>query len=130
MQFLTGFLLTLPFQARFATLSRSQSVLYLTTLGLAVAAAGFLIAPVSLHRVLFRRRARPVTVAVGDRLARVGLVLLGASIVGVCCLVFDVVEGSVAGAVAGTISLLLLTALWLLLPLRLRDRLEQPGPKR
>src|ERR1700753_3199988 len=57
-QLLTGFLLTLPFQARFAGLGEFQQDVYLVTVGSAVAATGFLIAPVTIHRVLFRRHAR------------------------------------------------------------------------
>ena len=57
-QLLTGFLLTLPFQARFEQLSGYERTIYLVTVTLSVAATGFLIAPVSLHRILFRRHAR------------------------------------------------------------------------
>ena len=49
-QLLTGFLLTLPFQARFEQLSAYERAVYLITVALSVAATGFLIAPVSLHR--------------------------------------------------------------------------------
>ena len=56
-QLLTGFLLTLPFQSRFEHLTQFQQVVYLITLSAAVISTGFLIiiAPVSLHRFLFRR---------------------------------------------------------------------------
>ena len=85
-QLLTGFLLTLPFQARFEQLSVYERMIYLITVALSVAATGFLIAPVSLHRILFRRHARQLMVTVSHRLAIIGLVLLGAAIVGVVLL--------------------------------------------
>jgi hypothetical protein len=46
-QILTGFLLTLPFQQRFALLDDTQQAVYLTTVGFAVLATGLLVAPVS-----------------------------------------------------------------------------------
>src|SRR3978361_1930941 len=67
-QLLTGFLLTLPFQARFIALSAFEQNVYLATVGLAIAATGFLIAPVLIHRVLFRRHARKILVTAAHRL--------------------------------------------------------------
>ena len=100
-QLLTGFLLTLPFQARFATLNSFQQNIYLITVILAVCSTAFLIAPVSLHRLLFRRHARARMVEVAHRLALTGMALLAASLVGVVLLIFDVVRGRTAGLVAG-----------------------------
>ena len=111
-QLLTGFLLTLPFQARFEQLSGYERTIYLITVALSVAATGFLIAPVSLHRILFRRHARELMVTVSHRLAIVGLVLLGAAIVGVVLLIFDVVAGTATGIVAAAAALVLLVSLW------------------
>src|SRR5581483_2525621 len=73
-QLLTGFLLTLPFQNRFSQLSSGKQDIYLVTVVAAVAATCFLIAPVALHRTLFRQHARRVTVAAAHRLAVAGLV--------------------------------------------------------
>src|SRR3954468_4193170 len=81
-QLLTGFLLTLPFQSRFEQLSELQQAIYLATVSFSVASTGFLIAPVSLHRILFRQHARHVMVAISHRLALIGLGLLGVAIVG------------------------------------------------
>jgi hypothetical protein len=115
-QLLTGFLLTLPFQARFGQLSGYEQTIYLITVALAVAATGFLIAPVSLHRTLFRRHARELMVTVSHRLALVGLTLLGAAIVGVVLLIFDVVAGTAIGLVAAVAAFVLLVSLWICLP--------------
>jgi hypothetical protein len=115
-QLLTGFLLTLPFQARFEQLSTYERSIYLITVALSVAATGFLIAPVSLHRILFRRHARERMVTVSHRLAIVGLFLLGAAVVGVMLLIFDVVAGIVTGIVAAAAALILLVSLWAGLP--------------
>jgi Family of unknown function (DUF6328) len=124
-QLLTGFLLILPFQSRFDQLSTAQQTIYLVTLGASVISTGFLIAPVSLHRFLFRRHARRVTVDVAHRLSQIGLLMLAVAMIGVVLLIFDVVAGPTAGWIAATLTLLMLAALWVALPLILRRR-EKP----
>ncbi|TKV57884.1 sodium:proton antiporter [Nakamurella flava] len=126
-QLLTGILLTLPFQPRFVQLSTFQQSVYLVTLVCAVLSGGLLIAPVALHRVLFRRRARRVTVQVAHRLALVGLGLLAVALVGIVLLIFDVVLGRAAAVVAAVVIALVLLGLWLLLPLRLLEKAERGG---
>ena len=124
-QLLTGFLLTLPFQQQFAKLSDRDRTVYLCTVAAAVASTCFLIAPVALHRMLFRQHARGVTVAVAHRLAVTGLALFAAAMVGVVLLIFDVVASRAAGVIGAVAVLVLVTSLWLLLPLHLRR--SDPG---
>jgi len=125
-QLLTGLLLTVPFQARFGELVTHQRILYLVATGLAVLATGLLIAPVMLHRVLFRRRGMGVLVEAGQRFAVAGLATLGLSVTAVVALITEVVLGTAAGVVAGILALLVLTGLWVVVPLRLRRRLASP----
>lgn len=66
-QILTGFLLTVPFQQRFEELTGTQREIYLVLVVLAAITTGLMVAPVSLHRMLFRRRAKASLVAVADR---------------------------------------------------------------
>jgi hypothetical protein len=54
-QILTGFLLTVPFSARFEDLSSTTRTAYLITVSLAILSAVLLIAPVAFHRVLYGR---------------------------------------------------------------------------
>src|SRR6478752_8344398 len=54
-QVLTGFLLTLPFQARFTHLDAVQQATYLTAVVLGVVSIALLIAPLSSHRLLFHQ---------------------------------------------------------------------------
>lgn len=75
-QLLTGFLLTLPFQTRFTDVEDLQRNAYLTTVACAIAATGFLIAPASLHRLVFRRHLRRRMVTVAHYLALIGMALL------------------------------------------------------
>ena len=119
-QLLTGFLLTLPFQARFGQLGSFQQNTYLTTVALAVAATGFLIAPVAVHRALFRRHGRRVMVAAAHRLALIGTFLLGLAIIGVVLLLFDVLRGRTVGLVAAALVTALLALLWIALPWAMR----------
>jgi hypothetical protein len=121
-QLLTGLLLTVPFQLRFDDLTGSQRVLYLVTLSLSAAATGMLIAPVAMHRVLFRQHARAELVGAGQRFAIAGLALLGLAVTGVIVLIFDVVAGTTAAIVAGAVCLVVFGLLWAAIPLILRAR--------
>jgi hypothetical protein len=124
-QLLTGFLLTLPFQSRFAQLHQFEQNTYLTTVGLAIASTGFLISPVLIHRILFRRHGRKTMVTAAHRLALVGTVLLGAAVIGVVLLLFDVVRGRAIGIAAAASTFGLLLLLWAVLPWTLRLKVQQ-----
>lgn len=123
-QFLTGFLLTLPFQTRFASLSSRLHDLYLATVACAVVATGLLVAPVGVHRMLFRRHARRVMVNVAATLAKLGLLFLGLALVGVVGLIFSVVANGAAGIVAAVAAAVTVASLWWLLP-HLLDRPDE-----
>ncbi|MFC7406646.1 DUF6328 family protein [Georgenia alba] len=115
-QLLTGFLLTLPFQPRFAELDDVQLGIYLTLVLLAALTTMLVTAPVSMHRLLFQRRLKAETVRTGHRVAMAGLASLGLVVVGTVLLVFDVVLGrEVALPVAGGV-LLLIAVAWLVVP--------------
>lgn len=126
-QLLTGFLLTLPFQVRFEKLNLFQTNVYLCTAAVAVVSTGLLIAPVSVQRVLFRRHARRVMVAVAHRLALFGIAFLGVAIIGVALLVFDVVRDRAAGVTAAGIVALFLIILWIVMPIGLRRQHSLTG---
>lgn len=116
-QILVGFLLTVPFQARFADLDAYQRGLYLVLVVLAVVATVLIVAPVSLHRLLFRRHLKDRLVTWGDHLARAGLVVLALVLAGVPMLLFDVVVSRRAGLVVGASAAVALVLAWLVLPL-------------
>ncbi|WP_034621995.1 DUF6328 family protein [Cellulomonas sp. URHE0023] len=115
-QILTGFLLTIPFQQRFATLDTYERNLYLVLVLLAVLATALLLTPVSLHRVLFQRRLKPELVAWGNLFARTGLFVLALVLAGGAMLLFDVVLGRTAGQVVGIASIVVLAGFWWALP--------------
>ncbi|BBZ16649.1 hypothetical protein MGAD_09840 [Mycolicibacterium gadium] len=121
-QLLTGFLLILPFQPRFADLDVVMRIVYLVTVGCSLAATVLLVAPVSMHRVLFRRHRLETLVAVSHRYAEVGIMLLGMALSGVAVVIFDSVVGRTGAWIAGGCTLVALIAFWYALPLRDRDQ--------
>ena len=121
-QILTGFLLTLPFQSRFTELDDFQVGTYLVLVGLAVATTIVVVAPVSLHRLLFRQHRKPETVSIGDRATKLALGLLGLVVTGVVLLVFDVVTTRGAALAAAVVVALAVLAAWLAVPKGLARR--------
>ncbi|MEU8895552.1 DUF6328 family protein [Nocardia sp. NPDC048505] len=127
-QFLISALLLLPFQAAFAHLSQPLRLLYLVTVAAAVGATVFLVAPVSWHRILFRRHRLGNVVAAAHRCALAGVGLLGVALTGAVVLVFEVVVAVPwAGALAGVVVALLFAIAWVITPWRWR-RDSEPGP--
>ncbi|WP_099025927.1 DUF6328 family protein [Mycolicibacterium palauense] len=119
-QVFTAFLLTVPFQQRFEILDESMRRVYLATLVCSVISSVLLLAPVGMHRLLFRRHRLNTLVSVAHVLAYSGLLLLGLALTGATVMVFDVVAGSIPAVVAGAAALLILTGFWVALPLSMR----------
>ena len=117
-QLLTGFLLTLPFQARFPMLDTTMRTVYLVTVACSIGATVLLVAPVSMHRLLFRRHRLETLVAASHSFAIVGTLLLGAALAGVAVVIFDTVIGRIGAWIAGGCTLLALVAFWYVMPLR------------
>ncbi|MFD1825708.1 MULTISPECIES: DUF6328 family protein [Mumia] len=115
-QILTAFLLTLPFTSRFEELSDAQEGVYLAVLSGSVAATALLVAPVAMHRALFRKGQRPWLVTAAHLCAILGLVALALTVSGVMWLVFDVVVGPPGTWIAFVITLALFGSLWIGLP--------------
>lgn len=124
-QFLTGFLLTLPFQQRFTVLDPHSQDVYLATVAAAVSATAALVAPVSIHRVLFRRHARLSLVTVSHRCALVGLAMLGLAVCGVVNVITALVVGVHAASIACAITAVLYLGAWVVLPILVEQ--QRPG---
>lgn len=120
-QLLTGFLLTLPFQQRFTMLDGTMRTVYLVTVACSIGSTVLLVAPVSMHRLLFRRHRLKTLVSAAHSYAMVGLVLLGIALAGVAIVIFDAVVGRTGAWIAGGCTLVALAAFWYLLPLRGRS---------
>jgi hypothetical protein len=117
-QILFAFLLTLAFTQRFESVTDFQRGLYYATLVACALATSLLIAPVSLHRLLFRRHQKRRVVEAANRLAVGGVVALWLALSGVLWFITDVLYGHRAGAAAAVVGLLWFGSLWFALPLR------------
>ena len=119
-QLVTGFLLTLPFQPRFTALSEVIKNVYLATVACSIGATLLLVAPVAMHRVLFRQRRLRTLVSTAHRCAIAGVVLLGIAMIGVAIVIFDAVAGPTVGWIAGACAAVAMIFLWFALPVSLR----------
>jgi O-antigen/teichoic acid export membrane protein len=117
-QILFAFLLALAFQPRFAELDTFDRAIYLVTLLAAAVAALLLIAPVAVHRILFRRRLKNELVVWTGRLAAGGLACLLIAILGAVLLVVDLVSGPLAAGIAVCALALIAIVFWCALPVR------------
>ena len=121
-QLLFAFLLTLPFQARFDRLDDVGLTVYTVTLLSTALATLILIAPVSFHRLVFRRRQKAALVEVADRLLLTGLALLLLAITSATLLVLDVALGRPSAVVGAVVVAAFGVVLWYVLPFRQRRR--------
>jgi hypothetical protein len=120
-QVLFAFLLVVPFQQGWTTVTEFEKVVYYVTLLLTAAACICLIAPTARHRMRFRELDKAWVVSTSNRLAIAGLALMGAAICGVLLLVSSVVyDSAVAGLVPAAFAVLIVW-LWFGAPL-LRER--------
>ncbi|MHA7175992.1 DUF6328 family protein [Arthrobacter sp. Sr24] len=125
-QIIAGFLLTLPFQQRFADLDVFGVVLYLVLVVLAAGTTCLMLVPVAMHRELFGLRIKLRLVSSGHRVVRVVLWLIGLLVVGTTALIFYVVlDGQAAALVAVAFGLALLLGL-LIYPRMTRRRSARP----
>ena len=115
-QILTGFLLTLPFQQRFAELNDQQVTVYLFLVSLSAIATILALCPVAIHRALFRMRAKPQIVAIANRVLKAALVAVGLTLTGTTYLIFDIVVNPIAGFVAGGLTAIGCAIAWLAVP--------------
>ena len=121
-QILFAFLLTLAFQSRFVEIDQLQRSIYVVTLLLCAGATALLIAPVALHRAMFRKGRKREVVESAAKLARGGLLLLFLAIVSALLFIFDVVlSRGVAIALASGVAVVFLV-FWYALPWRMARR--------
>jgi O-antigen/teichoic acid export membrane protein len=121
-QILFAFLLGIAFQTRFTTIEPYQRGIYLVTLVAAACAAITLIAPVAVHRMLFRRHQKQELVVLTSRLAATGLVFLAMAILSAVLFVLDVVVNLTLAVVFTGVLALLLIGMWWVLPTEVRRR--------
>ncbi|GEP46703.1 hypothetical protein MSA03_02110 [Microbacterium saccharophilum] len=119
-QIITGFLLALAFQPAFADLTAGQRTFYLTLVVGSALSAIVALAPVALHRFLFRHRAKQTVVAYGHAALMTALLTVSLLLVGVVAFIFEVVVGDAASWTAGIVLGVIIAVLWVAIPLVLR----------
>jgi cyanate permease len=113
-QIFLGFLLTLPFQARFHGLEGWRQALYALALLSTAASTICLMAPSVHHRLRFREGQKASIVRWGNRLAIAGFGLLSLGITATLALVCDALFGSGAALAVGLGALVAYLAVWYL----------------
>ena len=119
-QVLFAFLLTIPFNQRFALLTSAQERIYLGTLLSTAISAALLIAPTAYHRLNFRKQQKGQLVYVANHLAIIGLGFLALAMTGVILLVTDFLYGTVVTVICTSAAALMFLTFWYGLPLRRR----------
>jgi Family of unknown function (DUF6328) len=115
-QIISGFLLTLAFQQRFSSVTTYERTVYLVLIALAAVTTAVGLAPVSLHRTLFRRHEKPEIVSIASRLLDIDLVLVSLLTGGVVLFIFTFVLNVGAGIVASALVFVLLAILLVVIP--------------
>jgi hypothetical protein len=113
-QIFTGFLLTIAFQQRFGELTTFQTRVYLILVVAAVLTTALGLAPVNLHRALFRRGAKVTVVQTAHVIMRFTLVGVAVMLIGTVLLIFDLVVGRTAALVIAGLTLLVVIILAML----------------
>ena len=126
-QVLFAFLLVVPFNQRFASVSSFDKTVYFLTLLCTLAASLFLIAPSVHHRISFRLQDKEHIVLLANRLAIVGLGFLAVAMTGVILLVTDFLFGTGTTVATTTLVAAAFALLWYAIPLRRRQAGERRG---
>lgn len=115
-QLIAGFLMTLPFQSRFAELDTFQQRWYLGLIALACLTIGLTLTPVAIHRRLFREHVKGSLVSAGHTITVVALGAIALLLSGIVFLVVDVVVDRTFAAAGGVLAVLALTGLLVVVP--------------
>ena len=120
-QLTAGFLLTLPFQQKFASLDTFQQDVYLFLVLVAGLTTATVMAPVAVHRRLSGEHVKERVVVAAHRLVHLVLVGVSTLISGMALLIFDVVVDRPIAIVVASALLAYLVTVLVLLPSRLSD---------
>lgn len=122
-QVLFAFLLVLPFQQGWSTVTDFEQIVYYITLLLTASASVCLIAPTARHRMRFRELDKEWIVYTSNRLAIAGLAFLAGAICGVLMLITHVVYDSALTAIVVAAFAIAIAWFWFVAPVarELRD---------
>src|ERR1700759_1727317 len=126
-QVLFAFLLAVPFQQHFTSISAFDRKAYFATLLLTAFSAALLIAPSAYHRLTFRYQQKHRLVFVANRLAIAGLAALSLAMTCAVMLIPDVLFGTATTIVTVALIFAMFVVLWAVLPLRRRLSYRNQG---
>ncbi len=115
-QILVAFLFTIPFQQKFDELDDVQRAAYVVLVIFAAVMTVLLLAPISLHRSLFRQRLKREIVEHSALVVRLALLGTGLLAAGGAALVVDVVLDRTAGLTVLAALLVIAALFWLVYP--------------
>lgn len=113
-----AFLLTVPFSARFGSVTALQQAVFFATLISTALSAGLLLAPSAHHRLLWRKHSREQRLEAANRMAISGMVLLVMAMVGVMFVITDILFGSAAAAGATATITCFFLYFWFVMPIQ------------
>jgi uncharacterized protein DUF6328 len=120
-QVLLAFLLTAPFQQRFANLPGSMRNAFFASIACATLATAFLIAPSAHHRLRWRAGEKEPLVRIGNQMAIVGTVFLAAAIVLALYVITDVLFTTNLAVMTGIAAVVVFAGLWYVVPMLWRS---------
>jgi len=127
-QVLLAFLLTAPFQQRFAQLPGSMRNAFFGSIACATLATAFLIAPSAHHRLRWRAGEKERLVRLGNQMAIVGTVFLAAAIVLALYVITDVLFTTNLAVLTAVASLAVFAGLWYVVPMLGRSGPDDDEP--
>ena len=124
-QVLLAFLLTAPFQQRFAQLPDSQRNAFFASIVCATLATVLLIAPSAHHRLRWRAGEKERLLRIGNKMALWGTVFLAAAIVLALYVVTNVLFSSGLALATAIATVILFAGIWYVLPMVGRPSLDE-----
>ncbi len=124
-QVLFAFLLAVPFQRNFSSITDFQRTAYFVTLLCTAVSAALLISPPAYHRLTFRYQQKGRLVFIANRLTITALGFLALAMTGALVLITNILYGTIATVVVGVIAILAFAVLWYVLPLLRRSKLSR-----
>ncbi len=115
-QMLFGFLLAVPFSSRFSNVTTGARNLYLVAFLSAATASLCLIAPTSIHRIVWQHGQKQRLLKIANRLAIAGTAFLAVAICAAVGFVSQFLLGWSVAAVTAGVAALLYAGLWFVLP--------------
>ena len=121
-QILFAFLLTIALTSPFRDADEFAHDVFAVTLVLAALSMALLIAPVSFHRIVFKKRVRDRMIPMASKMTAGGLFLLMLAVCGGLLLALDVVLDRWLAITVSSVSLLWFVVFWYVIPGRVRAR--------